>query len=173
MNISNNAKQKPKWTVYCFFAAIILAVVAAGLYFSYRQSISSEFGHNEAYFGEAFEELYAMSDTDTDFVQPTIDKAYQALTNIGAGEEFGLLSRYCIDPSVYPEASQVEAELEMICVSKDGNEAYVWVAYHQSVYAEDGALVTASGTKDSRILSRWSLENVNGEWTISEIKEKP
>ena len=173
MSIRNNTKEKPKWVIYCFFAAIILAMVAAGLYFSYRQSISSEFGHNEAYFGEAFEELYSMSETDTDFVQPSIDKAYQALTNIGEGEEFGVLSRYCIDPSLYPEAVHVEAELELICVGRDGNEAYAWVAYHQSAYAENGELVTASGTKDSRVLSRWSLENVDGEWTLTEIKEKP
>ncbi len=173
MNLKGKTQKKKKWPLYCFYAAIAMVVLAGILYFIYCQSISSEFSHNEEYFGEEFDELYSLSNIDSDIADSIIGMGREALRTIGSGESFGLLERYCIEPEVYPNAARVEAEIEGIAGGTEGDTGYLWIAYHQAVYDADGNTVTASGSKDDRVLSRWSIAKINGAWTVTEIKEKP
>jgi len=148
-----------------------MVLLAGVLYVIHCQQINAEFGHNEEFFGQTFDEVYALSDIDGDIVDPLLAMGEDALKTIGTGEEFGLLERYCIDG--YPEAVRAEAEIEAIAAGIEEDSGYLWVAYHQAAYDADDELVTASGTQDSRVLSRWSIEKIDGTWTVTEIKEKP
>ncbi|MBE6985459.1 MAG: hypothetical protein E7434_07640 [Ruminococcaceae bacterium] len=176
MNLKHAAPRKKKWPLYCFYAAVAMLLLAGVLYLVFCQNINSEFGHNEEYFGEQFDELYALSGIDEDVFSPILAQGLSALQTIGTQEEIsahGVFSRYGVDLSSYPEAHSVSAKAEALAASIDGNSGYIWVAYVQEVYDAQGELVSASGNEDARILSRWSVEKLDGAWTVTEIKEKP
>lgn len=164
---------KKKWPRYCFYAAIAMVVLAIILYVIYCQSINSEFGSEKKYFEESFDELYSLATIDDDITDPIVAMGDKALHTIGTGEEFGLLSRYCIEPEYYPDAVRVEAEIDTVTGAVEKTGGYLWIAYHQEAYDADGELVTASGTEDRRILARWSLELIDGAWTVTAIDEAP
>ncbi len=173
MNLKNKAPTKKKWPVYCFYAAIVMVLLAGVLYLIHCQNINGEFSHNKEFFGETFDELYAITDLDEDIADAILARGREALTTIGSGEEFGLCSRYCVDPAIYPDAHRIEAAIESVAGKIGKSSGYLWVAYHQSVYDANGTLVTASGSESGRILSRWSLEKTDDTWVVTEIREKP
>ena len=173
MNLKNKSPKKKQWPRYCLYAAAGLLLLAGILYVIYCQSINSEFAHNEDYFGESFDELYGLPSIDTDIADTLAVQAKQAMQTIGTGEDFGTFALYCINPAQYPEASTAKASVDILTGEIAGSKGYLWVAYHQEVYNANGALVTASGSDDARVLSRWSIEKRDGKWTVTEIREKP
>lgn len=168
--------ERKKWPRYCLYAALGLLVLAGILYVIYCQQINSEFGHNEKYFGEQFDEIYALNHVDEDLLEPLLKQGRAALRFIGTKEQcsqFGVMSRWCVDTQYFPEAHTVKSGLDCITAKLNGKSGYMWVAYWQKVTDENGELVCASGTEDERILARWKLEKIDGKWTATSSDEAP
>ncbi len=176
MNLKNKALKRKKWPLYCFYAAVAMLLFALVLYFVHSNSLSNEFGDTERWFGEQLDEIYDLHDIDDDITEPLLKQGKEALSFIGTKEEcdaFGLLSRWCISLDYYPDADSVKATLDCIAAKAEDDTGYMWVAYTQKALDKNGELVCSSGSKDERILARWSIEKIDGKWCITEIKEGP
>lgn len=163
-----NKNMKP-WVKRCFLLALALLLFAGVLYAVHYISLDREFQHNKAHFGEdIYSEIFAL-DGEADCVDEVLRLGCEAFSHVGGDAEaqFGALSRYCSD-----SASQ-EFTLEHIASKTDGDSGYIWVAYTVRGYAADGSLAYASGSEDGRILSRWSVEQQDGKWTVTDIDEAP
>lgn len=176
MKLRQNVVNAKKWPRYCIYAALGLLALALILFLIYCFSINSEFGGMRDYYGESFDELYVINTVDGDLTDPIVKQGRKALKFIGSEQEceaFGLLSRYCTDLRSYPDAAHATGELELLTASVKGNSGYLWVAYFHKVYDVDGELCHGSGTEDERILSRWTIEKIDGTWTVTKILEHP
>ena len=173
---AKNTQPKKKWPRYAFIAAMAMAILAFVLYFWMYVRVDREFSHVSDYYGDYYEELFALSTPDNDMKKEAVIAGTAAMEWIGREsdcETFGLLSRYCTDLEAFPEAHRAKIELEVLAGDTDGNEGYLWVAYTQAVYDEEGTLLTASGSSEERILARWELEKQDGAWTVTSILEHP
>lgn len=176
MNLKSKEPKRKKWPLYCFYAAAVLLALAFVIYFTHTNSLDDEFGHTERWFGSQLDEIYDLYDIDDDISEPLLKQGKAALTFIGTAQEcedFGLLSRWCISLEYYPDAASVTATLDCIAARTEDNTGYMWVAYRQKALDKNGELVCSSGSKDERILARWSIEKIDGKWCITEIKEGP
>ena len=174
MSLKSGAPRTKKWPRYCFYAAVVLLLIAVIIYVIYCQSINSEFGYAEAFYGDRFDELYALSEIDEDIFDPIVKQGRKALEFIGTEEEcaaYGVLSRYCTDMQTYPEAHNAKVSIDAIAAATEGRTGYLWVAYTQNIYDAQGTLICESGSEDQRILSRWTVEKIDGVWTVTEVSE--
>lgn len=176
MKIQKTPQTAKKWPKYCLIAAVASLVLCIVLYFVQCFMINSEFAFLKDYYGETFDELYSINMEDSSLTDPIVKQGRAALKFIGTEDEcddFGLLSRYCTDLAFYPNAVRATGEMKLITAAVKGNSGYLWVAYYQRVYDADGNLCRGSGSKDERILSRWTIEKQNGVWTVTKIWEHP
>lgn len=167
-------EQRRKWPRICLYLSIGLIVFAIGLYIFMYCSINAEFGALEGFYGEKFSELFSITTADKDISDAVLADAKKAFAYIGADTaQFGKLARYCIDTDSFPTAVKCDYTLDLLASGSDKNSSYIWVAYTMRVYDKDGNLLTASGTEDERILSRWIVNKIDGTWTVTEILEHP
>lgn len=167
---------KKRWPRYCFIAAAVMVLIAAVLYFWLYASIDSEFSGVSSYYGEHYEELFKLQTPDGDVKEEILSQASAAFRFIGSEAEcasFGILSRYCARREVFPEAARAEVELDSLAGKTGETEGYLWVAYTYRLYDAEGALLSASGSEEQRILARWTLEKIDGSWQVTEILEHP
>lgn len=170
---AKNTQPKKKWPRYAFIAAMAMAIIAAVLYLWMYIRIDREFSGVSDYYGDYYEELFALSTPDNDMKKEAMTAGSAALEFVGSETEreaFGLLSRYCASQ---PGAQKAEAELEVLAGKTDGNTGYLWIAYVQRIYDAEGNLLAASGSSEERILARWELEKLDGTWKVTEILEHP
>ncbi len=168
--------KKKTWPRVCFGAAAALVLFALVLYVVYTSRISGEFGDVRSYYGETFDELYELKTLDKEISEPIMAQAEEAFSAICPEEEtekYGLLSRYCTKLESYPRAAQQEHELELLCGGVSGDSGYLWVAYWNRVTDAQGTPVHGSGSEDRRILSRWGIRKLDGQWVVTEILEHP
>ncbi len=176
-NLKNNRKQaKPMspWIKYCMIAAAALLVLAGVLYAVRYISLDREFHYNVKHFGEeTYGEIFALQDSK-DNAEPVMELGEEAFSFIGTEEEaearFGLLSRYSVTEA---EADSQEYSLDYIISKMDEKSGYVWIAYTQHIYDSEGQLLSGAGTKEERILARWSVEKQNDQWVVTRIQEGP
>ncbi len=165
--------KKKTWPRYFFVAAGALLAFALIVYVVYTGRIKDEFGYTKDYYGETFDELYALKTVDEDISAPILELAEEAFSTICTEEEaekFGVLSRFCVKRET---AAREEHTLELLCGSTKGNSGYLWVAYTQRAYDAQGALLYGSGSENQRILSRWGIQKIDGQWVVTEILEHP
>lgn len=165
--MNRNTTQKKKWPKYCLIAAVTLLVFALSIFLYHCYSLRSEFGYAEDFYGDTFDEIYSLNEVD-DFFEPLKKEALEAMTSVGGEEAYGVFGRYCVDSG---EAAEVRATIDALVTSTSGSKGYVWVAYTQCVYDENGNILIQNGTKDARRISRWSVEKIDGTWTVTDISE--
>lgn len=130
----------------------------------------------EQYFGK---ETYAERDEvcapeDEAALQPVLKLAEEAFSFHGtereASEQFGVLARY----STFAEAPEDEKtvseehELQFLTAKLDGDSGYMWVDYSQTGFNKEHEVTYGSGGE-----ARWTLDRVNGEWVVTEVREAP
>lgn len=168
--------QIPKpWVKYASLGAVILLIIACSLYAFRYMSLDREFHHNIKTFGEeTYKEIFSLQDTKK-AAQPIMDFAEEAFSFVGteaeAADRFGLLGRYsCTDPKAVAEAHGLDYIVSLI----GEEEGYIWVAYYRAALDPGGEAISASGTENHRILSRWTVERHGPDiWTVTEICEGP
>ncbi len=176
-NLRQRSPQKAKatspWIKYAALGAVILLIIAGSLYAFRYMSLDREFHHNIKTFGEdTYKEIFSLQDTK-DKAKPIVDFAEEAFSFVGteaeAAERFGLLGRYsCTDSKAVSEAHS----LDYIISDIEDNTGYVWVAYCRSALDPGGEAISASGTKNHRILSRWTVERHGTDsWIVTQIWE--
>ncbi len=176
MPIKKPMKKHNKWPMICLYISVALILFAIGLYIYWCQSLKAEFGYAKDFYGDTFDELFRLGSMDSDISDPIMEDGKNALTFIGADadcDDFEALSRYCVRLSDFPEAASCSYTLDLIASGMKKTYGYLWVAYTQRAYDANGILLTASGTEDERILSRWKIEKIDGDWTVTEIWEMP
>lgn len=165
--------KRKRWPRVCLYLALGLIVFAVGLYVYLCRSIDAEFDAYEDFYGEKYDELFSLNSADSDITDAVLADANKAFAYIGADTaDFGELARYCTDTQDFPTADRCDYTLDLMASGTDKNGSYVWVAYTLRVYDKDGNLLTASGSEDARILSRWTVQGLDGAWTVTEILEQ-
>lgn len=159
--------EKKKWPKYCLLAAVALLLFAVGIFLYHCHSLRSEFGYAEDFYGDTFDEIYELKEAD-DLYKPFVLEALEAMRTVGSGETFGVFDRYCIEMD---GAASVKATIDVLQTSTSGTSGYIWVAYTQCVYDENDTVLMEKGTADARRISRWSIEKIDGTWTVTEISE--
>lgn len=159
--------QRKKWPKYCLIAAAALLAFALLIFLYHCHSLRSEFGYAKDFYGESFDEIYAIGEID-DFFEPLKTEALKAMTDTDGTHDLGVFAGYCL-ASTY--AARVDATIDALVTSTSGSTGYVWVAYTQRAYDENGNVVYEYGTADARKISRWSVEKIDGKWTVTEISE--
>lgn len=173
-NRGQQSKPQSPWIKICLYAGLGLLILGLGLYGIMYMSLDREFSHNEKFFGkETYGEIFSLEYQKDEF-EPLLKLAEEAFSFVGtedeAEERFGLLSRYSITEA---DAATEKHTLDHISSGTEGDSGYVWIAYTQEVYKENGELLTAGGTQKQRVLSRWTVEKQNGTWIVTEIQEGP
>ncbi|MBQ7800294.1 MAG: hypothetical protein IJ370_07350, partial [Oscillospiraceae bacterium] len=82
-------------------------------------------------------------------------------------KKYGKLARYCV--LNYSDAVSEEHDLSLLTANFKDDGGYMWVAYTQGAYDENGKTVLYSGCGPTR----WELEKKDGEWTVVGIIEHP
>ncbi len=176
MKLRQNQVKSKKWPRYCIFASLGLLALALILYLTHCFMLNSEFDGVRDYYGEHFDELYIINTVDDEITDPIMKQGRTAMNTVASKQEceaYGLLSRYCTDLTSYPDAVRTTGEMKLLTASVEGNSGYLWVAYYLSAHDAQGALCWSSGTKDERCLARWTIEKIDGIWTVTEILEHP
>ena len=169
-------RNTPRWILWSIGIVLALAVVLTVIYLIQCNTMDDEFDGSRDFFGEAYDEIFEGNRVDKDICSALTEQAGKALSFIGTQKEaeaFGPFARYCTDSSLYPKAEKAEYTLDLIAGNTDGQTGFLWAAYTQTVTDQDGNLVTASGSEEHRILSRWTLAEKGGVWTVTEIREQP
>lgn len=165
--INRNTKTSKKWPKYCLIAAVALLVFALSIFLYHCLSLRSEFRYAEDFYGDTFDEIYSLDEID-DLFAPLKKEALAAMTALNSDGDYGVFARYCVESE---EAIEVRATLDALVTSTSGSTGYVWVAYTQRAYDENGYVVYEYGTADARKISRWSIEKIDGSWVVTEISE--
>ncbi len=163
------------WIKYVALGAVILLIIAVSLYAFRYMSLDREFHHNIKTFGEdTYKEIFSLQDTKSK-AEPILAFAEEAFSFVGpeseAAARFGLLARYsCTEPRATAEAHCLDYILSNI----EDNTGYIWVAYCRSALDPGGEAISASGTENHRILSRWTVERHGTDsWIVTQIWESP
>ena len=61
--------------------------------------------------------------------------------------------------------------MDVLNAGISGNTGHLWLAYIREVTDANGKVLESLGSEHTRILSRWSLEQQEGTWVITEIQE--
>ena len=174
MALYKTGKNPKKWPRICLYIAIGLIVFAIGLYVYLCQSINAEFESYKEFYGEAYDELYSLSNADKDVRSEIHALGKEAFEFLGTQEEcdaFGKLSRYCVNLTQMPEAARCGYTLDLIASGAQGDVGYIWVAYTQTVCDAEGNVLSSVGTEDARCLSRWTIQKIDGKWTVTDTQE--
>ena len=168
-------KETSPWIKYCALGAVFLLIIAGSLYLFRYISLDREFHYNIKTFGEeTYKEIFSLNDSKKN-AGPILAFAEEAFSFVGteaeATDRFGLLGRYsCTDPVAVAE----DHGLDYIISRIDGDKGYIWVAYYQAALDPGGEAISAAGTENHRILSRWTVECHGPDvWTVTEICEGP
>lgn len=169
--------KKKTWPKVCMVLALVLVAIAGVLYVIQGISLTDEFGFTKDYYGAAYSELFRLTTPKKEMQETVLAQANEAFAFIGteveAKERFGELAGYCAILEREPKAATVDYTLDVIAGKTEKDSGYLWVAYTYRLYDAEGELLTASGSEDSRILSRWTVEKTETGWTVSAIKEHP
>ena len=168
-------KQKTEgksWVRLCLYAGIGLLALSGILYAYHYISTDKEFYPQEAFFGkESYKELFTLEQKQSKFTDLT-QKAEEALAFVGTQEEaqetFGILAHYC---ATAEGAAEIRYTMDVLNAGISGNTGHLWLAYTREVTDANGKVLESLGSEHTRILSRWSLEQQEGTWVITEIQE--
>ena len=169
--------RKPKtegksWIRLCLYAGIGLLALSGILYGYHYVTTDKEFYPQEAFFGkETYKELFTLEQKQSKFTDLT-QKAEEALAFVGteaeAQEAFGILAQYC---ATAEGAAESRYTMDVLNAGISGTTGHLWLAYTQEITDANGTVLESLGTETTRILSRWSLEQQDGTWVITEIQE--
>ena len=177
LNTRPQTTKKKTWPKVCMILALVMIVFAGALYVIQGVNLTDEFGFTKDYYGAAYSELFRLTTPKKEMQESVLAQANEAFAFIGteaeAKERFGELAGYCAILEREPEAATVDYTLDLIAGKTEKDSGYLWVAYTYRLYDAEGELLTASGSEDSRVLSRWTVKKTADGWTVTEIKEHP
>lgn len=177
LNTRPQAAKKKTWPKVCMILALALIAFAGVLYVIQGVNLTDEFGYTKNYYGAAYSELFRLTTPQKEMQESVLKQANEAFAFIGtkaeAEERFGELGYYAGELDYYPDAVSVEYTLDLIAGKTEKDSGYLWMAYTYRLYDAEGELVTAAGTAESRILTRWTVEKTETGWTVTAIKEHP
>ena len=177
LNTQPQTVKKKTWPKVCMILALVLVAIAGVLYVVQGVSLTDEFGFTQEYYGAAYSELFRLTTPKKEMQESITGQAEAAFRFIGteaeAEERFGRLAGYCAILEREPEAASVDYTLDLIAGKTEKDSGYLWFAYTYRLYNAQGELLSASGSADSRILTRWTVEKTESGWTVTEIKEHP
>jgi len=68
-----------------------------------------------------------------------------------------------------PNAAEVEANVTRLFVWHGFSKGFMYVRYFYKGEDASGKLLTASGP----LISKWTIQKIDGEWVITDIEEAP
>ncbi len=150
---------------------ILLVFVVAAVAFSAFKPNSEYYdkykSYKYAYFPNYSSINHQLSEKDKQKAQRVLSDAKEVFTFIGEKaphKDVGELKRYY---RLSSEIKEIRLDIEAVAGDFTFNNGYLWVVYSVTRLDEKGN--THSGSLD--ILSYWELKNIDGEWTVTKIKE--
>lgn len=156
--------------VVVFAALAIFRVARIQTYFLGLHTEFFDGKHTEAYLPPTPSDYFTAQK-----VLKTADEAFGVIENSDDYQQlksdmekkYGKLARYCV--LNYSDAVSEEHDLSLLTANFKDDGGYMWVAYTQGAYDENGKTVLYSGCGPTR----WELEKKDGEWTVVGIIEHP
>lgn len=129
---------------------------------------------NQSYFGENYKEIFRITDLgDKAIANNLMEEIDSAFSFIGSAQEaeqkHGVLSRYSITSSPDQKLQEVH-KVKLISADFAADAGYIWIEYSSETYdADSGKMQSGSWG----ILTRMTVEKINGEWVFTACKEHP